>query len=341
MRKLFAILLTIAFIFPLLLAAQVSVSVVSFALNRDFYIRALDADPVYNTLLSDQVINRFVFDHLSLPPDADTRTLEDVLRSVVTKEYLQEQVKAFVDGLFDYLQGASENFEPTMNIEPLKTALAGEKQDEFLRAILAALPVCEPGQLPGFNVEGQSACKPAGIPDELIISELGTTLVAALAFIPDEVPIDYDWQELQERENWRFFRTGAAVPASILLSVLFLCFVAASFWYIGALIVDESWRMRLQWLGWTLMVPAILIFLVGLAVGSSIPNYWVRFGLEQADFSMVPLSAAAPEILRAVIRGALPQVARSFMMVGGISGALSIGLIFWGLTTPRKPREQS
>jgi len=229
-------------------------------------------------------------------------------------------------------------FTPVIDLTSLKTSVSGEKQQEFLTALAGAMPVCEPGQSPGFGGAGQSACKPEGIPDEtLVVDYLQPILPLALAQIPDQMLLVENWEELQSYRNYRSFIPGMAVPASLLLSAILLALVSFSIWYITAVIADETWRVRLQWLGWTLMIPSALVFLIGLTAASNIPTYWINYGLDRAQFGITPfLGPGLREALREIIRGAVPRVSTGFLMVGGISGALALGLIFWGLMTPRQ-----
>lgn len=337
MRKLLALLITLALVFPLILAAQALVSVNSFILDRNFYIQTLDSDQVYESLLSDSMLNATLGVYLPLPSDADLSKVEAVVKSVITRDYLKDQVGIFVNGLFDYLQGKTDKFAPVLNLVPVKEALTSEKQDDLLAAIAAIIPVCEPGQMPGIDTENQNACKPEGVSDVVLVEGyLKLVFPLVLAQVPDEVPIGEKWDEIRSARNWGPFASGMALPASLMLVSVFLAFVAASFWYIATLIADDSWRVRLLWLGWTLMIPSALIFLVGLAVTADIPNYWVNLGLDRASFNGILFGPGLRESLRAVLRGSFSRVASSFMMVGGISGAVGLGLIFWGLATPRK-----
>ena len=220
---------------------------------------------------------------------------------------------------------------------PLKQRLLAKKQSDLLAAIAAILPVCETSQIPKIDTKNQKTCKPTGINDNVLIENyLKPFLPFALAQVPDEVPIDEKGDEIRITRNWGPFTSGKALPASLMLVTVFLAFVAASFWYIAAFIADESWRVRLQWLSWTLMIPSSLIFLVGLAFSADIPNYWVNLGLDRANFNGLPFGSGIHEALRAVVRGSFSRVVASFMMVGGISGAIGLSLIFWGLATLRK-----
>lgn len=337
MRKLIATIITVALVFPLILASQALVSVNSFILDRDYYIEVLDSDQVYDSLLSDDALSDVLGKYLPLPAGTDFSQVEVVLKSVITREYLNEQIGVFVNGLFDYMQGKTENFKPVINLVPIKTTLAEEKLDKMLAALAAILPICEPGQIPGIDFENQKACKPAGIGDDVLSQDyLKPVFPFILALVPNEIPIGEKWDEIRVNRSWGPYASGMALPASLMLIAVFLAFVAASFWYIAALIADESWRVRLLWLGWTLIIPSALIFLVGLAVTADIPNYWVNIGINRAGLNGIPFGFGIRESLRAVVSSSLSRIAYAFMMVGGISSAAGLCLIFWGLASHRK-----
>ena len=341
MRKFIAILLTIFLVFPLLLSAQAAVSVTSWALDRQFYIDALDQPQVYAAFTSGPMIDTLLHDQVGLPPEADTSELESILKGVLTPDYMRNEVSKLINALFDYLQGKTDTFTPVLDAVPLKTALGGSQQDAFLNALTAALPTCAPGQTPSFGGEGQSACKPVGVSDDLLVEQvLKPPLPGILSAFPDEIPLEGEFQNWQEAARWRTFLPGMAVPASIILGLLVLVSIAACAWYVTALISDASWRVRLQFLGWTLLVPAVLIFMLGFASQSGIPVYWVSHGLKFTSLSRTPFGPELEETLRIISLSVLPRVANAFQMVGGISGALAITLIFWGIVTPRVKRKE-
>ena len=341
MRKFVAILLAIFLVFPLLLSAQAVISVTTWVLDRQFYIDALDQPQIYTTFTSGPLINKLLRDQIGLPPEADISELESVLKGALTPDYMRDEVSKLINALFDYLQGKTNTFAPVLDAVPLKTALGGSQQNAFLNALVAALPTCAPGQTPGFGGEGQTACKPVGISDDLLVEQvLKPALPNILSAVPDEIPLEGEFQNWQEAARWRTFIPGMAVPASVILGVLVLVSIATCAWYVAALISDASWRVRLGWLGWTLLVPALLIFLLGFAAQSCIPVYWISFGLERADLSSSPLGPELNETLHLISLSALPRAANALQMVGGISGALSIALIFWGIATPRKRNDE-
>jgi hypothetical protein len=338
LRKLIAFILTLSLAFPLLLASQLTVSTVSWALDRQFYIDALDNEDVYQAFLSEETLESIMRQYFVLPADVDVQPMVDVLDDVVTEDYLGEQVGELVNGFFDYLQGSTDDFDPMLDLSPVKEALGDEKQEEFLMALLAVLPVCGPEQVPSFDAEaGLSICKPQGVPEAMLIEGvLKPALPILLAQLPDEIPVGEAFQQWQAQLPWMRFLPGMAVPASIILTVLFLAFVAVSFWYIGGLIADDGWRGRLQWLGWSLMIPSMIVFAFGFLLQVDTWQYWLRYGLERAAVRGMPPVLSTTPIIGALVQSMLPRITISFLAVGGVCASLALGLILWGMLTPRK-----
>lgn len=337
MRKLIAIIFSIILVFPLLLSAQAAVSVTSWALDKQFYIDALDQPEVYEAITSGPMIDELLHKRLGIPVETDTSELESALKGIITREYMREQMGGIINALFDYLQGKTDTFEPALNIASLKNALEDDQQDAFLNALVAALPTCSPGQVSGIGGGGRIPCKPDSVSDDHLTEQvLKPAMPGILSAIPDEIPLEGEFLKWQEEARWRRYFPGMAVPASIILSLLVLVFIAASIWYLTALISDSSWRVRLQWLGWTLIIPAALIFLLGFAVQSGMPVYWIEYGLEHADLVGTLLGSLLDEAPHIIAAAALPRIANAFQMVGGICGGLSLAFIFWGIASPRE-----
>jgi hypothetical protein len=337
MRKLFAIIFFIILVLPLIFGAQTAISVITWALDRDFYTEILDQPQAYSALGTGPLIDQMLIIQLQLPPDADTTALRGILQSTLTQEFFQAQISAYVNGLFDHLQGKTTEFSPTIDLRPLKTVIAGEQQDAFLVALMQALPECAPGQTPGFGSDSENACKPAGVPDQLIIEQaLKPSLPFIIAQIPDEAPLPGELGLVGRDMGWRRFLPGMATPASILLSVLILSSIAIAVWYLIALVAHAGWHERLQWLGWTLLIPSLLVFLLGFAAQGGVAAYWINFGLERANLAAAPAGAGLAEMLQVAAMTALPRITNAFRMVGGVCGAFGLSLIFWGVATPRK-----
>jgi len=136
--------------------------------------------------------------------------------------------------------------------------------------------------------------------------------------------------------SWRRFLPGMAAPASIMLSVLILSSIALAIWYLIALVADSTWHTRLQWLGWMLLIPSLITFLLGFVAQGGVAAYWINFGLERAALAIAPSRAELLDLLQVVAMAALPRITDAFKMVGGVSGAFALAFIFWGIATPRK-----
>ncbi len=337
MRKVIALFFAVCLAIPLLFAAQAAVSTSSWVLDEQFYVNALSSAKVYQAVLSDDVIDGVLRSKLGLPANADTQALREVIRGILSQDYLQEQSTAFVSGLFDYLHGKTTQFEPVIDLTPVKSALTSQKQEEFLTALAKTLPVCQAGQVPGLIGNGQSTCKPQGISDEVLVENyLKPAMPNVMKQIPDRLSLGESWQNWLDQQPWSRFTPGMAMPAGLMLAVLFLAFVAVSFWYITALIASRSWRARLQWLGWMLVIPSTLVFLIGIVSQGTTPIYWLNYGMQRASLQVYTNTPGAQAIIETLSTSALSRVSTSFLMVGGICGGLALGLILWGLATPKE-----
>ncbi len=110
--------------------------------------------------------------------------------------------------------------------------------------------------------------------------------------------------------------------------------IAGSVWLVAALIGGEDQHERLLWLGWSLLIPAILVFLIGLAINTDFSLGWMRFGLNEARFEGVEYSIAFQQALLDVARDALNTIANGFLAAGGIAGTIALALIVSGFSTP-------
>jgi hypothetical protein len=140
--------------------------------------------------------------------------------------------------------------------------------------------------------------------------------------------------ELRGAEMW----AGLAGTNGLTVAIVMLVFIAGSFWTVSALLAGEDRRERLMWLGWMLIVPAILVFMIGLAVNTDVASGWMSYGLNQARFEGVEYSLAFRQALIDVARDALNTVANGFLAVGGVAGAIALALVVWGGSVPPERR---
>jgi len=337
MRKLLALFLVVVLVFPLALATLSVISVSAWALDRSFYEDLLSDTRLYEVLLSQDLPNYF---NRRLAREIDDQlpaaALGKALREVVTPEYLRGQTLRLVDDALDAIEGRDATLDLYLNIAPIKDVLRGEGGQRFARALASDLPPCAPGQELLASGSKIIRCRPSDVSVDRVVTDIANQLPSYLEGLPDQIELN------RNTINLRAEMRGAPVwliGGSVLdFAIVVLVFITGSFWFIAALIGSEDGRERLLWLGWSLIVPAALIFLIGLAINTDFSLGWVRFGLNEARFEGVEYSVEFRQALLDVSRIALNTIANGFLAAGAVAGAAAIALITWGLGTPSERR---
>ena len=330
MRKLLALLLYVLIAFPLILATLIVASVSTWVLDRNFYTNLLGDTRLYEVLLSEDLPNYFnrrvVREVDSLP----VKALGDALREVVTPEYLRTQSLNIVNDAFDFVEGRDDTLDVYLDTRPIKDALRGEGGPRFARKLAASLPGCAFGQEPIAPGSTIPRCLPSNVSVEEATDIVVAALPAFLDKVPDRIQLNDRAIDMRRELRGSEFWTGLVGTNGLTVAILVLVFISGSFWYIAALVAGEDRRERLMWLGWMLIVPAILVFMIGLAINTDSASGWVRYGLNQARFDGVEYSPAFRQALIDVARNALNTIANGFLAAGGVAGAFALALIVWG-----------
>ncbi|HKZ85901.1 MAG TPA: hypothetical protein VJ793_19875 [Anaerolineae bacterium] len=337
MRKVLAVLLIAFVVFPMALATLSTIAVSTWALDRNFYTDLVGDPRLYDALLSEDVPNYFGRRIAVREVDGvPARALSQALREVVTPEYLAGEATRIVDQVFAVIEGESSTFVITLDVAPLKDALRGEAGRRFAQTLAANLPACASGQesrAPGGTIV---RCLPSNVSVEEATGVIVNALPAYLDEVPDQIDLARDRVFLTGVA--RGWNTVALGQGALNFAVLILVLITGGLWLAAAFIGGEDRRERLLWLGWSLLVPAVLVFALGLLVGADFSAGWVRFGLSQARFGDFEASDSFRLALQDVARAALDTVANGFLMAGGVAGGIAIGLIAWGYTTPKTRR---
>ncbi len=342
MRKLLALLIAAAIVFPLMLAALSLVSVSQWALDRNFYEQLLGDTRLYEVMLQQDIPNYINNRHPVAEADMiPASALSNALRTVVTPEDLRAQSLRMVNDVFDAVEGRTDGFELYLDTTQIKQTLqtpAGAQK--FAQALATSLPACASSQTPVASGGLLMRC----LPSNQSADEAATSIAAALPAFLNTVPNQISLQT--ERYNWARWTRGtpmAFMMANSLSVAIVIMFVMAGVaWLVAALIAGDSTRERLLWLGWMLIVPAALILVIGVSMNSPVTAGWMRFGINEARFGGMEYSPALREALLASIGQALQTIANGFLAAGAAAGAIGLGLVVWGSYTPneRKPMVQ-
>ena len=338
MRKLLALLLVIFLVFPLILAALSVISVSSWVLDRNFYTNLLGDTRLYEVLLSEDLPNYF---GRRVVPEADNlpvRALSNALREIATPEYLRGQALRIVDDAFDFVEGSDPVLDLYLDVAPLKAALRGEASTRFARALATGLPACTAGQESVAAGASLMRCLPADVSVDEATQRIVAGLPEFIDRVPDRINLNREPIDLRRELRGVDFWTGLTASSGLNAAIAFLVFFAGSLWLAAALIGGVDRRERLLWLGWSLLAPAALIFLIGMAISTDFSLNWVRFGLSEARLEGFEYSLAFQQALLDVTRDALKTVANGFLATGAAAGAIALAFMVWGLATPSERR---
>jgi hypothetical protein len=331
MRQAIAVLMIILLVFPLVFATMMSFSISTWALDRGFYLQLVSDERIYEAILrdeswqEDQIFEVTEFE--GIPSDA----LVKALREVVTPNYLRSQAVTLINHAFDAIEGRSRTLELSVDIGPLKDRLRSDGGDRFARSLATNLPLCSSGQSPFATGAQMPRCRPANIDEDQTARLITEALPAFLDTLPDTYPDPAEtvyFEYNPEDEFWLgFFGTNRLLWASILMAL-----VAASFWVGAAFVGGRDRRQIVQWLGWPLFVPAVLTLIAGISIRIAAGWPWIDYGLDSWLATDVWYRAEVAGVIGTVVRTAIKAVARGFLVTGGISIGISMGLIVWSFS---------
>jgi hypothetical protein len=336
MRKLIAILLMLTLAIPLILAAQIAVSVNIFAFDRSFYLKGLNSSDIYNVITTDEKLNKILDENLPFIP-TDKSPLNNVIRSVFSPDYFNGQMSIFINGLFDYLEGDTHSFNPVLDLLPIKEKIYNEMQQEILTTFLDVIPVCPPEQLPFLDPENNTICKLEGLSDEVITELLlKPILPLIISMIPDQISIGGDWENILTIKRIGSIDIELPIPNGFLLITILISLAALISLYTIAALGCDAWQMRLQWMGWSLAISSVLIFGFGLALSTHLAGIWVESVFQHTILNTLSLDTILREMLIAAVHNLIPMTANYFQKVSGLCGIFGLALIFWGYLSTKK-----
>ena len=329
MRKVLGLILSIAIVCPLLLSGLALISISTWILNRDFYVDLLDNKTAYDVLFSEEMTLGLAEQIFPQAQGINTAALNAILQSLITPEFQSQQVRALINTAFDFIEGKSDTFSFQIDTQPLKQAFSGPQAQEYITQIAQILPVCGEGQEVRVGEMGIIVCKPDFISMENFVDHyLTPAMPRMLSFLPDGIPLGETFTRDDTLRD-----TVLLTSTSYYTAIGIIVALALFFWIAVALIAGTDWRERLKWLGWTLLIPAVVIFILSITGRSGISSVWIRYAINEVFLRNLPLPSAVRTGMLELSQMTITHISNVFLMVSGIAGALAIGFIAWGAAT--------
>jgi hypothetical protein len=337
MRRVPAILMVVFLVCPLFFAALLTISVSTWALDRGFYTQLISDARLYQVpALPDGSMTWIASEMPGLQSVSFTHGAR-ALREILTPEYMRTQAVRALNQVFDILEARGGADDISIDLSPVKTALLGDAGMRFSKALAQDLPVggvdfsIRQGRLP--------ALRPASVSVDRAAAVIQQGLPGFVRTIPDTVRLSdnpsFRGSAFAMRWGPRFPLLGALILADIVLLIL-----AGGLWVAAAFIGGANRFERLQWLGWSLLVPAAGVFLIGLVTILPIVFPWVRWGIESARLDHNGFSASFVAALLDLVRHALARVGGGFLAAGAIATGSAIGLLAWSWSMPLETRKE-
>ena len=337
MRKIIGVVLAVAIAMPLILSSEIVAAVANWAFDRNIYIEALTSEAVREQILSEETVQTLLQENTANIEGYDVAAMNALLQTLITPEFMENQVADLTNQLFDYLEGKTEILELSLDLTPFKTAIQGPNQDVILLQIAQTLPVCSQEQVE--NTESIPLCKPAGVDDQTYVASfLKPNLPLLLMLIPSSVPLGEPVDLRSNIKNiplfWQqFLYLDGTHSALILLGV-----IAGLFWLLAIVIVGKNWKEKLLWSGWTLILPSLLVLFIGITAGTALSWNMIKFIFQQMNlYDATHLPIIAQDAIQTLSTVFAEYVRNGFLTVGGCCSAIGLGLIAWGVAThPKK-----
>lgn len=337
MRKLSALFILIVVFFPLAFTAMTLTSIRPWVLDRGFYERLVNDERLYESLLIEDLPNQFNQEIFTAGEQLPLTALRSALRGVVTPSYLRTQSLNVINEVFNYLEGEGQvkNFELSLDITPIKVALAGEGRLPFAAALATELPNCSAGQQPIAPGGQLTRCIAAEGNVDAAAEQIAGALPSVLANTPDYIVLN---DRVNLRMNWYDFNwfRGMSVRTTLDMALLMTIFIAAAAGFMGAFLGGDELRGRLQWLGASLFAPASLFVFAGLILTSSQLANTLSNSLTVNFWGGAQYSEAYREALVNVLVPVMQQVGNGFLFTGGFVCLIALVFLIWSWVTPAK-----
>jgi hypothetical protein len=326
MRKLIAAILILVLVIPLLTASLLTSAVRSWIFNRDFYNQLFNSERVEFVLENPNLLTPLI--EQSGGNEEAAVAINAAFQTVITTEYLDNQLNGFVNQIFDFFQGTSSALNLQIDLEPIKEDISGEKKTDFVDAFVNNLPTCNTGKYAKFPQSDLQYCLSLSTQSDILKQQvIEEGLPQLLTYMPDTINLTSI--DLSPILRWTYILGGISIQQAFNIGLIVLLAISVFLWLVVVCIADKRFRVRLRWLGGALIFPAILTIASGFLVLSNIAQNWARAGVQQ--FSATPLGADLVTSIMDAAQTALSRIGLVFLIVGVVALGLASILIAMGI----------
>ena len=144
MRKFLGILLSIVVV-PLLLASLITVSVIFWVADRESVISAFTSEAFIEQISSDSAIYEMMEANMGEIEGIDPALMNLAIHTFVTPEFMEEQITASINQVFDYFEGKVPTLTIQIDLTSIKATIAAlNPNEEVLAAIPETMVILEP-----------------------------------------------------------------------------------------------------------------------------------------------------------------------------------------------------
>ena len=336
MRRLPAFLIAILFVFPMFLAALCTVAVSTWALDRGFYGSLLSDQRLYEIPATTN-LSGWTGMTVTGGTTISGNISPKAAREILTPDYMHTQAMSVLNQTFDILEDTSTAGDISVDLKPVKAALLSAAGVRFARVVASTLPVS--GASASFVMTARSL--PASRPSSLSVDAAAAAIQKGLPEFARSLP---DTLRLSDTMDFRppFYARGGRPHVSavgiMVAADIVLLLLAFGFWMAAGFTGGATLYGRLQWWGWSLFAPALLVFLIGLLTIVSAGVSWVPWGIRTAHLETQGFSAGFIAAVIEAARHAIARVGVGFLATGAIAGGVCFGLLGWSWSLPIEDR---
>jgi hypothetical protein len=244
---------------------------------------------------------------------------------VITPEQLQEIVRTTLNDVFDVLDGNTDRFTFTFDFTPIQASLAGGGAGDFANAYVQALPDCRTSQASLSAGSSLPVCREADVEQSDLVSQVEE----ALPGIVERMPSDFSVEQNVETPVIQGVPLSLANLRTVLTyGIIILGAFVLLLWLIDGFLLGSGARERFLWLGLTLLIPAGLVLLVGVASNAPTLEATIRssilrtYAAQNVDFAASVVTT---------MFNAIERVRNGFLIGGGIPTLVAVLLLIFGL----------